>query len=97
MGSFSYSGATSGSTTYSLTLSPTLSADILAGNTASLRMFAGDSAVSYLFDFRSFGHMQPRGLFSLLMPCRNLATAPAEPPGIGFARFLAQVFGRSRK
>jgi hypothetical protein len=65
LGLFSFNGATNGAATYSLTLSPTLSADILSGNTASLRMFAGDTTVSYLSDSRSFGTASARPLLTI--------------------------------
>jgi hypothetical protein len=49
LGTFSFAGGTSGTATYTLGLSPGLVADLSAGNPASFRLFAADSAVSYLF------------------------------------------------
>ncbi len=65
LGTFSYNGATSGNFTYSLNLTPSFSADILSGGTASLRMFAADTAVSGLFDSRSFGTASARPLLTI--------------------------------
>jgi len=53
LGIFSFPGGTSGMNTYSLSLSSVLTADILAGNDLSLRLFAADNTVSYLFSSRS--------------------------------------------
>jgi hypothetical protein len=55
LGSFSYNGTSSGTFTYSLNLTSGFSADLLGGNLTSLRLFAADAAVSYLFSSRSFG------------------------------------------
>ena len=49
LGTFSFAGSTSGTAAYTLGLSPGLLADASAGNSASFRLFAADSAVSYLF------------------------------------------------
>jgi hypothetical protein len=53
LGTFNFPGGSSGANTYSLTLSPGLLSDVLNGDQASLRMFAADEAVSYLFSSRS--------------------------------------------
>jgi hypothetical protein len=53
LGGFSFNGATSGAATYSLTLSSGIVADLLSGNDASLRLYAGDTSVSYLFNSRT--------------------------------------------
>lgn len=55
LGAFGFAGGTSGQSSYGLTLSSGLLADILSGSDASLRLFAGDSSVSYLFDSRTGG------------------------------------------
>jgi hypothetical protein len=55
LGTFSFAGGSSGQNSYGLTLSSSLLADILSGNDASLRLVAGDSSVSYLFDSRTGG------------------------------------------
>jgi len=66
LGTFSFNGATSGSSTYSLSLTPSFVADVLAGNAASLRLFAADTGVSYLCDSRSFGTVGARPLLTLV-------------------------------
>lgn len=65
LGTFSYNGATSGNFTYSLNLTPSFSADVLSGNSLSLRMFAADSGVSFLSDSRSFGTASARPLLTI--------------------------------
>jgi len=61
LGTFSFNGGTSGSNVYSLTLSSGLTADVLAGGVLSLRLYAADDAVSYLFSSRSAsGGLQPQ-------------------------------------
>jgi hypothetical protein len=96
VGSFSYGGATSGSTTYTLTLSPTLSADILAGNTVSLRVLAEDSAVSYLFDSRSFGTAASRPVLTIdAVPEPGVAALSLV--GLGLLAWSRKRFGRARK
>src|SRR5262245_59209715 len=88
LGTFAYNGATSGNSTYSLSLTPSFSADILSGSTLSLRMFAADSAVSYLSDSRSFGTVSARPLLTL--------TAVPEPGTFGFGLLGLALFVRGR-
>jgi len=66
LGTFSFAGGTNGNSTFTLSLTPSFSADVLAGNTVSFRMFAADTAVSYLFDSRSFGTTSFRPLLSIV-------------------------------
>ncbi|MEI6392416.1 MAG: PEP-CTERM sorting domain-containing protein [Verrucomicrobiota bacterium] len=66
LGTFSFAGGTNGNSTYTLSLTPSFSADVLAGNTVSFRMFAADTAVSYLFDSRNFGTTSFRPLLSIV-------------------------------
>jgi len=56
LGVFNFDGGTSGINIYNLNLASDLSAGILAGSTLSLRLFAADTSVSYLFGSRA---MQP--------------------------------------
>jgi len=49
LGTGNFPGGTAGAHTYSLNLSPGLVSDILSGGDASLRLFAADTAISYLF------------------------------------------------
>ena len=53
LGTFSFPGGTSGQNSYALTLSPGLLSDITSGGNLSLRLFAADNTVSYLFTSRS--------------------------------------------
>ena len=53
LGTFAFGGGTSGLNSYALSLSAGLTADILNGSSASLRLFAADNSVSYLFGSRS--------------------------------------------
>jgi hypothetical protein len=53
LGTFSFPGGTSGINIYSLGESSSLTADILAGSDLSLRLFAADNNVSYLFSSRA--------------------------------------------
>jgi hypothetical protein len=53
LGTFSFDGGTSGANSYALNLSPGLTADILGGDNVSLRLFAADNSVSYLFSSRA--------------------------------------------
>jgi hypothetical protein len=90
LGTFSYNGATSGNLTYSLNLTPSFSADILSGNSLSLRMFAADNAVSFLSDSRSFGTTSARPLLTI--------TAVPEPATSSLAILgLAFVFSARQK
>jgi hypothetical protein len=52
LGTFSFPGGTSGINIYSLALAPQLTSDIAAGANLSLRLFAADNSVSYLFSSR---------------------------------------------
>ena len=65
LGTFSFNGATNGNFTYTLGLTPSFSADILAGSTVSLRMFAADSTVSFLSDSRSIPTTSFRPLLTI--------------------------------
>src|SRR6266705_3536067 len=53
LGTFSFPGGSSGANSYSLNLSSGLTGDILVGSNLSLRLFAADSQVSYLFSART--------------------------------------------
>jgi len=55
LGTFSFAGTTSGQDSYGLTLSSGLVSDVTSGSDASLRLYAADSSVSYLFDSRTGG------------------------------------------
>jgi len=66
LGSFSFAGGASGTGSYSLSLTPGFSADASAGNLVSFRLAAADSAVSYLFNSRTFGTVASRPLLSIV-------------------------------
>jgi hypothetical protein len=74
LGTFSFAGGSSGQNSYSLSASSSLIADILSGSDASLRLFAGDSSVSYLLDSRTGG-----GNVSF-HPMINVTVAPVPEP-----------------
>jgi len=53
LGTFNFPGGSSGANNYSLNLSSGLLADLLNGSDLSLRLFAADNQVSYLFNART--------------------------------------------
>jgi hypothetical protein len=55
LGTFSFAGGSSGTANYALNLSSSLINDLLTGNEASLRLFAADNQVSYLFSSHESG------------------------------------------
>jgi PEP-CTERM motif len=65
LGTFSFSGNTSGMNTYTLTLSSSLVSDLLSGSDLSLRMYADDSVISYLFNSEAFGTSADRPLLTI--------------------------------
>ncbi len=91
LGTFNFNGATSGNTSYSLDLTPLFSADILSGGSLSLRMFAADSSVSYLFDARSFGTISARPLLTIVaVPEPGLPALTFVGGLVGFWRFASR-------
>jgi hypothetical protein len=68
LGTFTFGGGNSGTFTYTLNLTPDLSADMLAGGIISLRLYADDPNVSYLFDSRSFGTASSRPQLLINVP-----------------------------
>lgn len=66
LGTFSFTGDTSGTGAYNLTLTPGFDADAIAGNLVGFRLFAADTAVSYLADSRSFGTTSARPLLTIV-------------------------------
>lgn len=65
LGSFAFGGGTSGSASYSLGLPANFVNDLLAGNLVSMRVFAADSTLSYLFNSRNFGTASARPELSI--------------------------------
>jgi len=80
LGTFSFPGGTSGLNSYALDLSPDLTTDILGGSDVSLRLFAADNSVSYLFSSRAQASGQPQ----------LVITAVPEP---GTVALLSLAFG----
>jgi len=69
-------------------MTPSFSADILAGGTVSLRMFAADTSVSGLFDSRSFGTASARPLLTI--------DAIPEPTPVTLGLLALSILVRSR-
>ncbi len=95
LGTFSFGGGTSGTSTYSLNLSSSLISDLVAGDDLSLRLFAADDQVSYLFSARSSA-----GIGS---PTLTIVATP-EPGGLslmlcgtGLAALARWQFAKSKK
>jgi hypothetical protein len=87
LGNFNFAGGTSGGATYTLSLASSFAADVLGGDHVSLRLSAGDGAVSYLFQSREFGTSSAR-------PVLTVSVVPE--PGIG-AIFGIVVFATRRR
>ncbi|HUR46236.1 MAG TPA: hypothetical protein VMZ27_10205, partial [Candidatus Saccharimonadales bacterium] len=79
LGIYNFDGGTSGAKTYDLNAS-TLSSAVLSGGIASLRLYAADSSVSYLFSSRA---QQPPNQPELLI------TAVPEPTGLALLAVAA--------
>jgi hypothetical protein len=85
LGSFAFAGAT---TTNALSLSPSFKTDLQAGGQVSLHLLAADSAVSYLFNSRSFQTVSSRPELSIT------ADAIPEPSVMAFAALLLAMTSR---
>jgi hypothetical protein len=97
LGIFNFPGGSSGTNFYSLTLSSGLVSDALNGDSLSLRLFAADSSVSYLFDSRTGGGSAAFHPFLTV----NAAVVP-EPGCVGIAAAalalsIARFSRRSRR
>ncbi len=68
LGTFSFPGGTSGANSYSLSLASGLSDDLLAGTHLSLRLYAADNQVSYLFSSRMGGVVVQPELMVTVVP-----------------------------
>jgi PEP-CTERM motif-containing protein len=74
LGIFNFPGGTSGANIYSLGLTSGLASDILGGADASLRLFAADSSVSYLFSSRAMSAaLQPQLIITAVPEPGSLA------------------------
>jgi hypothetical protein len=73
---FNFPGGSSGANDYALTLAAGLVTDVINGDMLSLRLFAADNAVSYLFSSRANGSVANRPTLTIT------ATAVPEPSGV---------------
>ncbi|HEX5218084.1 MAG TPA: hypothetical protein VFZ59_00830 [Verrucomicrobiae bacterium] len=90
LGTFSFGGASSGDDSYDLTLSPTLITHLLAGGDLSLRLYAADDSVSYLFSSRATGTVANRPTL--------IINAVPEPGGVALTvTGLAALFSVGRR
>lgn len=89
LGTFSFAGGTSGLNTYTLTLSSGLVADLFSGAELSLRGYAADSVVSYLFNSEDFGTAADRPLLTV--------TAVPEPATFGISLLGIALLGVCRR
>ena len=60
MGQFNFPGGNNGANTYNLSLASGFTADVLGGSLTSLRLFAANDTVSFLFNSRNFGTVANR-------------------------------------
>lgn len=95
LGTFSFGGGSSGVNSYALGLASGIVGDLMNGNDASLRLYAADDMVSYLFSSRMAG--------SILSPALVVdVSAVPEPRGVtitaiaGIAVLLAYYARRIR-
>jgi hypothetical protein len=94
LGTFSFGGGSSGANSYLLALSSGLTAEVLTGDHLSLRLFAADSAVSYLVNSRSVGVSanRPALIINVVPEPRALALGP-----VGLAMFVLRRIHRARQ
>lgn len=90
LGTFSFAGGNSGSATYALPLQASFASDITSGSLVSLHAFAGDNAVSYLFNSRNVSNVANRPELSI--------TADAIPePALGLAALPVTAISMRRR
>src|SRR6185295_2931559 len=78
LGMFAFSGATNGAVVYSLGLTSGFVSDMTGGNNVTLRLFAGDSSISGVFNSRNFGTAASRPVLTLTaVPEPGVATLGA--------------------
>jgi hypothetical protein len=83
LGTFSFPGGSSETNSYSLALSSGLAADISNGGLASLRLFAADNQISYLFSSRAQVGGEPQLIITAVPEPGTVALA-----GLALATFL---------
>ena len=88
LGTFAFAGAT---TTNSLTLATSFKTDVQSGGLVSLHLLAADSAVSYLFNSRTFQTLANRPELAVT------ADAIPEPASIAVMGCLFPLFRRPRR
>jgi len=86
LGAFHFPGGSTGVNTYTLNLTPGLTGDILGGDDLSLRLYAGDNNISYLF---SSHEASPNGPELII-------TAVPEPGGLALGLTGLAVFSLRR-
>lgn len=89
-GSYAFGGGTSGLNVIPLALSSGLFADVTAGSTASLNLYAGDAAVTGVFNSRSFS--TPAN-----WPVLTLTAVPEPSTGLTAILALSLSFIRRRR
>jgi hypothetical protein len=92
LGSFAFSGATSGSAIYSLALTAGFAADLAAGGLVSIRLLAADTAVSGVFNSRTFTTASARPELTI-----TAVPAPAGALAIGVGTLLLALPRRRRR
>ena len=92
LGTFSFLGGSAGVSGYSLALTSGLLADILAGDHISLRLYAADDVVSYLFNSRSVPNSGSRpALIVIAVPEPRIVTVAV----FGLIALLLHRLGRT--
>ena len=89
MGTINFPGGNSGANTYALSLTGGFASDALSGGTTSLRLFAGNDTVSFLFNSRNFGTAGTRPVLII-----DAIPEPAVGSVVGF--FAIALLGRAR-
>ncbi|MBX3375969.1 MAG: hypothetical protein KF678_03075 [Phycisphaeraceae bacterium] len=80
LGTFAYSGATSGTVTATTSLAAGFLSDVAAGGPVSLRLFAADASIAWVFNSRNFGTVGSHPVLSI-----TAVPAPGAAGVIGLA------------
>lgn len=92
LGIFNFDGTTSGNRTAALSLATSFTSDLAAGGLVSLRLFAADTAVSYLVNSQNFGTAASRPLLTI-----SASAVPEPSAALLLVSGLAFVTGRKRR